>query len=79
MPVQHGFAAACMIAMLGFGDASLANSRQPKTSTILSPGRLAQKACNPAKQRCCLNADKTPVPPGTRRGPYTCLPNGTWG
>lgn len=40
---------------------------------------LAQQGCNPKTQKCCVNPDGVPVPPGTKVGPYTCLPNGTWG
>lgn len=72
---------ACMVVILGLGlgVTSYANLRQPNARTLPSITRVAQQSCNPKKQKCCINSDKTLVPPGTRRGPYTCLPNGTWG
>jgi hypothetical protein len=79
MAVLQGFVSTCLIVTLGLSGSSLANSRQTKTVSVPAFARVAQKSCNPAKQKCCLNSDKMPVPPGSRRGPYTCLPNGTWG
>jgi hypothetical protein len=75
----QAFVSTYLILTLGLADASWANSRQTKPGSAPAFARVAQKACNPAKQKCCMNSDKTLVPPGSRRGPYTCLPNGTWG
>jgi hypothetical protein len=81
MEQRSAFVFACLIAMLGLviGGAANANSRSPNARALPSINRVAQHSCNPNKQKCCLNSDKSLVPPGTRRGPYTCLPNGTWG
>ena len=70
-----------MVAMLSLGlaETAYANLRQANLRNQPSLTRVAQQSCNPKKQKCCLNSDKSLVPPGTRRGPYTCLPNGTWG
>jgi hypothetical protein len=42
-------------------------------------GTRQAQACDPARQTCCFTPEGQAVPPGHQRGPYTCLPNGTWG
>lgn len=79
MTTRIGFAPACTLAALSASVLFFANANRAKWLTIAAIDQVAQQACNPNTQRCCFNPDGTPVPPGTRRGPYTCLPNGTWG
>ena len=79
MATRIGFAPVCTLAALSAGVLFFANADGTKKFAMASLGQVAQQACNPSTQRCCFNPDGTPVPPGTRRGPYTCLPNGTWG
>ena len=70
---------ACILLTSGITALFFANSHGNRNMTMGSHDQVAQQACNPSIQRCCFNPDGTPAPPGTRRGPYTCLPNGTWG
>lgn len=42
-------------------------------------GSRQAQACDPSRQTCCFTPEGQAVPPGSQRGPYTCLPNGTWG
>lgn len=44
-----------------------------------SSGSHQAQACDPARQTCCFTPEGRAVPSGYQRGPYTCLPNGTWG
>jgi hypothetical protein len=37
------------------------------------------QACDQSRGKCCTTPDGRKVPPGTRSGPYTCLPDGSWG
>lgn len=81
MPGQHNLRSALLTGAIGLGALFLLSSEHDLSTrksgaTILN---LAQGSCDPNTQTCCRNPDGTPVPPGTRRGPYTCLPNGTWG
>lgn len=41
-------------------------------------GSIAQ-ACDQSKGKCCTTPEGKKVPPGSRSGPYTCLPDGSWG
>ena len=37
------------------------------------------QSCGSNGGRCCIDSEGRRVPPGTRNGPYTCLPDGSWG
>jgi hypothetical protein len=55
-----------------------ASAGYPQTFERKDNLKIVQE-CNPNQERCCFNLEGKPVPPGSKRGPYTCLPNGTWG
>jgi len=81
MSLRKLAAPACACSALILGSVLMVHASKSNHSTrhFTNPVKLAQQACNPQTQTCCFNPDGTPVPPGTKRGPYTCLPNGTWG
>ena len=71
--VEAGVVALALLVLTPALQASTGRSFWP------SPAKMTATTCNPRSQTCCFNPDGKAVPPGTRRGPYTCLPNGTWG
>lgn len=79
MPQHSAFPGACLLIIFGTTSLVLANVHGNSSMAPTPFKQVAQSACNPRIQRCCFMPDNTPVPPGTRQGPYTCLPNGTWG
>jgi hypothetical protein len=39
----------------------------------------AAQTCDQSRGKCCTTPEGRKVPPGSRSGPYTCLPDGSWG
>ncbi len=62
------------LAMIG---ASLA-SVSVATSWAKAEPQITQ-SCGSESSKCCIDAEGKKVPPGSKNGPYTCLPDGSWG
>lgn len=77
-----GVEASCRSCIEGGGGmacASACEEGQCRSCVASGGGEACLPRCRGERSYHCLMPDGTPVPPGTRRGPYTCMPDGTWG
>ena len=69
----------CSLFVMGCFGSERANGPDVFREDGFAGDQIAQKPCKSQAQKCCFKPNGDPVVPGTKRGPYTCLPNGTWG
>ena len=62
------------LAMMGASLASLS-----MTPSWAKPVSQISQSCGSESSKCCIDAEGKKVPPGSKNGPYTCLPDGSWG
>ena len=62
------------LAMMGTSLASVSIA----TSWAKAESQITQ-SYGSESSKCCIEAEDKKVPPGSKNGPYTCLPDGSWG
>jgi hypothetical protein len=68
-----------LLVLFALSGISLFSSANGQGLRVTQDGRdtIAQR-CDSQGNCLCVTPDGREVPPGTRDGPYVCLPDGTW-